>query len=422
MYDMENFANRMQVLRKAKGLSQEELAGRLNISAQAVSKWENGQSYPDITTIPTVAAVLDVSVDELFGRKAEEENYTFPPTCGGLKLIHSHGNVACYSDKEGLSLAEGPVVQFKDGSTAELFSRLVRNKGKGEIRFLQSGDRPEAEAGEKSAAYEFPFADSLDIELVNGQCDVVPSDDGMTRVDISGAAWFVRHHRVSETNGTLSIRFDSEPRDYPLSDSNRVRVALPCKTGRAARLTLNANGGINVPFEFESGEITINGSGGVHTGRLTDCRANINGSGGIRFDCAETAALNINGSGGIDAGDVEELSVEINGSGGVEVKSASSLRANINGSGDIELGRIGGGNVSFQVNGSGDLHIGRGECELFDVRLAGSGNADAGGVTARRADIIVEHNGEVKLGRVLEESGEQVKKNGTITILNRGAE
>jgi transcriptional regulator with XRE-family HTH domain len=61
MYDMNDFPKRIHTLRKAKGLSQEELAGRLNVSAQAVSKWENGQSYPDITAIPASAGVKSVS-------------------------------------------------------------------------------------------------------------------------------------------------------------------------------------------------------------------------------------------------------------------------------------------------------------------------------------------------------------------------
>jgi transcriptional regulator with XRE-family HTH domain len=419
MYDMENFAKRIQTLRKGKGLSQEELAGRLNVSSQAVSKWETGQSYPDITTIPTVAAVLDVSVDELFGRNPAEESYAFPKTYGGLPLVHSYRNAACYSDKT-VSSADSSAVTFADGSTAELSSRLARNKGKGEIRFLQSGDIPEAGAGDKTANYEFPYADSLDLEVVSGQCEAVSSDDGMVRVDISGAGWFVRHHRVSQINGTLAIRFDGGFRDYPASDKNRIRIALPCKTGRNARLTLNAAGGINVPLEFESGEITINGSGCIHTGRVADCRSAINGSGVIHFDCAETASLCINGSGSIDAGEIEELNVEINGSGAVELKGVFSLRGQVNGSGDIEIGEIRGGDVSFQVNGSGDLHIGKGDCGLFDVKLAGSGDIGAEGVTAQRANIVIENNGDVTLGRVLEESSEQIKRNGTVKILNRG--
>jgi len=52
--------------RKEKGLTQEELADYLGISKPAVSKWESGQSYPDITLLPVIASYFDISVDELF--------------------------------------------------------------------------------------------------------------------------------------------------------------------------------------------------------------------------------------------------------------------------------------------------------------------------------------------------------------------
>ena len=53
--------------RKALGLTQQALAEKLKISFQAISKWENGISYPDITILPVLAAVLDVSIDSLLG-------------------------------------------------------------------------------------------------------------------------------------------------------------------------------------------------------------------------------------------------------------------------------------------------------------------------------------------------------------------
>ena len=51
--------------RKSLGLTQQALAEKLNISFQAVSKWENGTSYPDVTILPLLAANLKVSIDSL---------------------------------------------------------------------------------------------------------------------------------------------------------------------------------------------------------------------------------------------------------------------------------------------------------------------------------------------------------------------
>ncbi len=53
--------------RKEKGITQEELAAYIGISKAAVSKWESGQSYPDITLLPVLAAYFDLTVDDLFG-------------------------------------------------------------------------------------------------------------------------------------------------------------------------------------------------------------------------------------------------------------------------------------------------------------------------------------------------------------------
>ena len=58
---------RIAQLRKEKGLTQEELAVRMGVSPQAVSKWENDQTCPDISALPALSKLLGVTVDELLG-------------------------------------------------------------------------------------------------------------------------------------------------------------------------------------------------------------------------------------------------------------------------------------------------------------------------------------------------------------------
>ena len=67
----ETFGQRLSRFRKAKGLTQEDVAKQITISPQAVSKWENDISSPDILELSTLADILGVSVNELLGR---EEN------------------------------------------------------------------------------------------------------------------------------------------------------------------------------------------------------------------------------------------------------------------------------------------------------------------------------------------------------------
>lgn len=59
--------------RKKQGLTQEELAKKLGVTNQSVSKWESAQCCPDIGLIPALADVFEISIDELFGRKNEKE-------------------------------------------------------------------------------------------------------------------------------------------------------------------------------------------------------------------------------------------------------------------------------------------------------------------------------------------------------------
>ena len=62
-------------LRRAKGFTQDELAEKLGITFQAVSKWETLASCPDISLIPTIARIFDVSTDVLFGiERAKKQN------------------------------------------------------------------------------------------------------------------------------------------------------------------------------------------------------------------------------------------------------------------------------------------------------------------------------------------------------------
>lgn len=63
---------RIGLLRRQKGLTQEDLANALGVSPQAVSKWENDQTCPDISLLPKLSQLLGVTTDELLTGKQEE--------------------------------------------------------------------------------------------------------------------------------------------------------------------------------------------------------------------------------------------------------------------------------------------------------------------------------------------------------------
>lgn len=111
---------RIAMLRRQKGLKQDTLAEVLGVSPQAVSKWENDQTCPDISLLPKLAELLEVSVDELLsGKKMELEQTAkvLPPeerkdikemtimyACGYLQVLHLTGLPRRLSVKRWVSM------------------------------------------------------------------------------------------------------------------------------------------------------------------------------------------------------------------------------------------------------------------------------------------------------------------------------
>lgn len=73
MNDNLSIGKKISYYRRLNALTQEELGNLLNISAQAVSKWEQQLTSPDIMLLPDIAKVFDISIDELFGRQIQTE-------------------------------------------------------------------------------------------------------------------------------------------------------------------------------------------------------------------------------------------------------------------------------------------------------------------------------------------------------------
>lgn len=79
--DNMNFGKNLQNIRKARGMSQEELADKLNVSRQAISKWESGGTYPEMEKLLDLAEILDCTTDSLLKDK-------FKPVQSDLKITY----------------------------------------------------------------------------------------------------------------------------------------------------------------------------------------------------------------------------------------------------------------------------------------------------------------------------------------------
>lgn len=81
------FSSRLYELRKTKGLSQEELANKLNVSRQTVSKWELGDSTPDMEKLTAISDLFEISLDELVLGKVSTSGDTSSKTGDILNVL-----------------------------------------------------------------------------------------------------------------------------------------------------------------------------------------------------------------------------------------------------------------------------------------------------------------------------------------------
>ena len=117
-----NFAEIIVRSRKALGLTQEGLAQKLGVTNQAVSKWESGQSCPDLALLPQIADLFGITIDELFGREPKAVSFPaqppFPwPDDGVLRVLLYAGHTRVYGPVEGADeihfCYEGPALNIE---------------------------------------------------------------------------------------------------------------------------------------------------------------------------------------------------------------------------------------------------------------------------------------------------------------------
>ena len=75
-----NIGLKIKQLRRERNITQEELGELVGLTAKAISRWENSTSYPDITLLPILANIFEITVDELLDvdiYKKEQDHRTF---------------------------------------------------------------------------------------------------------------------------------------------------------------------------------------------------------------------------------------------------------------------------------------------------------------------------------------------------------
>lgn len=128
---METFGTRLGRIRKENNYTQETIANKLNVTAQAVSKWENDITSPDIDTLIKLADIFNISIDELVGRVSDAITTTKKDINKMILKIIVDSNE---NDKVRVNLPMGIVkILVESGSVTS----VVNNKSLNDIDFKQ---------------------------------------------------------------------------------------------------------------------------------------------------------------------------------------------------------------------------------------------------------------------------------------------
>ncbi|NLV99528.1 MAG: helix-turn-helix domain-containing protein [Clostridiaceae bacterium] len=422
MYEVDGLGIRIAQLRKEKDMTQEAFARSLGVSPQAVSKWETGIGYPDITLLPQIAKELGVSIDQLFGKNPGSEEsqakaFPFPKTRGSLKLMGSLGGIACYADMPGKQ--EKSMISFDDSSEVNLETQTIINRGKNRITLVYaeeyeiSGEEiapdeynysDDKAAGKKEEDPGFSYSDpgfsysgdytktetaaqidSYDI-FVLGSCKVliIHDENEKQRWLAEGTPDFMRMLKVEQLGSTLKISVDQIHKSIFKSRKIKGQITLYAPMINMNRIAVNLRGSGDLisQVNFEESDLQISGAGDL---RMAKC--------GL-------------------------TEVKISGAGDFYATEAHDAKISIAGSGDVTIDRV-SGKYLCKIAGAGDVDFRAGELENLSVRIVGAGDLDAAEVTVGDLDISIQGGGDAVIGCVTGKSVEKLSLGSSLKILNR---
>ncbi len=395
----------ISLARKKAGLTQEAFAAKLGITPQAVSKWENDVGYPDVTLLPNISKILDISLDELFGTESgdAEKSFSFAKEKSGLPLVCTFGEVACYSDKVvDKYSAEDGVVLFTDGSTAYLAERLVINEGVGEIRFAigtpDMKNRPNGQTSFEKIIRDF---DSMDLSLGLGtELEVTVAKDGVGRICAVGQEDFIALIKPQVLAKTLTV---SARKNGNLDGWRGNKLIIYVPFGKGKRLALKVSGACEAKVEPLFGELSVA----------------VSGSGELKAKGCDTLDVAVSGSADMSIETVySRANCRISGSGDLNIKTVNNMKATVSGSGDVSIGTA-IGTMEITINGAGDIDVG-GDAELLKLAINGAGDFKGKSLTVDDAELTVGGSADIHIGRIKGRSTEKLSENSTLIVDRRG--
>lgn len=402
---------RISQQRKELGLTQTDLARALNISPQAVSKWENGLGSPDISLLPEIGQVLHLSMDQLLGTspmpkgdsygqddfygEEKSQTYSFPESYQGLDFILSYKDRACYANFPAEEIKDN-TIRFPDGSEVDLKEGFVYNRGRHKIEVIyweSIGQGQNTESKEEIGYDTNNPIKGYKIDLAGyAQVNILTTDEKKHYWKADGSDKFLEALEYAEEGEYLTFRLGNFSRTNFFFDllahrkqsSNRLDIYCPSTSLENLDLTVRGSSEIRSEIAFKNTKAVLSGSSDINLA---------------------------------DAGKID---LRMSGAGDAQIDQLDSGKITLSGAGDIELGHVRGPKLDIQISGAGDCDIHSGEIEYFRCVISGAGDVDAAGLTTQDAETLISGFGDMTIGRVKGESREQINKGSKLTILQRG--
>jgi transcriptional regulator with XRE-family HTH domain len=391
-----NIGKRIQAFRRDRDLTQDELAARLCITAQAISKWERGVGLPDVTIIPNLADALGVTVGALFGEEEQQSN----------------------NNEESESFDPDPINKIIKEADDDEYDELD------EIDEVDEIDDT-APSGKSAFEKELSGFDSIDLSVAFPcRTNVIVSKDGFEGVKAIGSRRFISHLSVDMADNTLCVKASSLKnwtfKENQNKNSLTLYISPSCK--KSVRASMAGSSSINVYADFDKASLSVSGSGNIKAQNCKTLKSIIAGSGCIELsNVSASSEISISGSGDLDAKSLgNNSSIKIAGSGSVSADAGSNVTSVITGSGDITVKSV-SGDLSCNITGSGDFTCG-GSVDSLSVRITGSGNFQGERLTANEAYVDITGSGDATVHRIIKNSTERLSKSASLTVMHRGEE
>ncbi len=398
MLSMKEFGELIAKRRKELGYTQEALANKLDITPQAVSKWENGIGYPDISLFPAIADVFDMSIDELFGREVRKSETPLESEDVLQGEVVDESEVP-YETKQEKKSKSGFLKHFNIGGARFSFKHNDESENVGNYK-------------------DFEISDFRSIcgKLCNS-CKVRIIRSNKIKLDASGTKKFMESLNIEIVNEVLNITM----KNYNAINENNNRIDIYVNFVKGEMLDVNASGAVDLEIEpdFDVARFVTSGACDVNAESFGQIVATLSGASDFSMRNASDAEFIASGASDIAIGDVDNsFKSVISGAGDVKANSLHNAYIQISGSGDATVNNA-NGDLTVKLSGASDASV-NGQVDKLYVSVSGSCDFRGANLTANEADITASGPCDVKIDRIIGQSREKIDRLSDLIVNRRG--